>query len=249
MRTLKWGIAALALVACAGTSRASDGIVDLSWNACAPVVQNVSTTTQGQYSIYVSVLGIDMPHEAYEVAFMYGNISQVVPDAWRFDPFGCQTSALVSIDHLAPAADAATCPSFQGAAQSIQIKDVRLVPPGDPSGFPLTNMRVLLDNAYAQRVVVANPATRYFLMRVLFDHSYSGAGPGTPGLYCGGFEQSMCFKLARAYYLDPDGAPHDFGRHGGPTSTPSLSFNGPAACAGATPAQPSTWGRVKNQYR
>jgi hypothetical protein len=117
-------MAVLAMVAVAGTSHAADGVIDMSWNVCAPVQQDLTTSTPGQYSLYTSVLGIDQAHQAYEVTYIYANSSSTVPDAWRFDPAGCQGSSFVTIDHLAPSAVAKVCPSFQGALQSVQVKDV-----------------------------------------------------------------------------------------------------------------------------
>jgi hypothetical protein len=243
------GLAALAVLGFASTSQAADGVIDLSWNACAPVVQDITTTTPGQYSLYASVLGIDVAHQAYEVTLLYSNASSTVPDAWRFDPAGCQGSSFVTIDHLAPSVVAKTCPSFQGALQSVQVKDVAFVPPSDTgSGYLTTNMRISLYNAYPAGIPTTNPLTRYFLMRVLFDHTFSVVGPTTPGVNCGGFEESICFKLARANYLDLNGAEHPFGRAVASGAPLFVTFNGPAGCAGV-PAQPKTWGQIKNQYR
>jgi hypothetical protein len=235
------------MVTLAGTSQAANGVIDMSWNVCAPVVQDITTTTPGQYSLYLSVLGIDQAHQAYEVTYIYSNSSSTVPDAWRFDPAGCQGSSFVTIDHLAPAAVSKVCPTFQGALQSVQVKDVAFVPPSD-SRYLQTNMRVSLFNAYPAGIPTTNPATRYFLGRTLFDHTFSVVGPTDPGNTCGGFEQSICFKLIRGNYLDLAGTEIPFDRNVAVGAPLFVTFNGPAGCAGV-PAQAKTWGQIKNQYR
>jgi hypothetical protein len=246
------GLTALAVLGFASASHAADGVIQLSWNQCDPIIADLPVppatppAPAGQYSLYASVLGIDQPHQAYEVTVIYANAASTVPDAWRFDPPGCQTSSFVTIDHLAPAAVSKTCPSFQGPLASVQVKDVGFVPLSDTgSGYLQTNMRISLYNAYPPGINVVNPLQRYFLMRVLFDHSASVVGAGTPGVTCGGFEDAMCFKLARGNYLDLAGFEHPFGRASAITS---VTFNGPTGCVGV-PAQPKTWGQIKDQYR
>ena len=119
MRNLLTGVTVAAVLAFASSAQANDGLVDMSWNGCAPVVQDLRTSTAGPYSLYILVTGFDQPHQAYETTFIYGDASGNVPDAWRFDPIGCQGSSFVTIDHLAPAAVAKTCPTFQGALASV----------------------------------------------------------------------------------------------------------------------------------
>lgn len=69
------------LLAPAGRSHAADGLVDFSWNACDPVIQDLTSSLPGEFSLYVSVLGIDVPHKAYETTFIYGDAAGLVPDA------------------------------------------------------------------------------------------------------------------------------------------------------------------------
>ena len=246
MQRLVSVLLAVVVLGTTGRARAADGVFDLSWNTCSPIVQNLSTNVPDKYSIYASVTGFDVPQKGYDVVFMYSNAAQGIPDAWRFDPYGCPGSPFVKIDHLAPLAIAATCPSFQGAVSSLQIKDVNFVSPSDPSGFPRWNIRVSLYNAYPPGIAVMDPGVRYFLGRFEFEHTYSVPGAGTVGLSCGGFEQSMCFKLAQAEYQDLSGVTRNFGRHPGATY---ISFNGPEGCVGPTPTRSTTWGTLKNQYR
>jgi hypothetical protein len=243
--------ATLALAALIGIAArpatAADGTIDLSWNACSPIVRNISTTEPGQYSIYASVHGIDQPHQGYEVALVYGDAQELAPDAWRFDPTGCQGSTRVTIQGgLAPATVAKACPAFTGLLSYASVEDVRMFPPTDPAwgfGIPETNMRAELFLGYPPGVTSVDPNQRYFLARFLFDHTYSVTGATEPGVNCGGFEQEMHFRLLRGNYVDTGtGERHEFARDLALGSW-SLGFNN------TTPARATTWGSLKNQYR
>jgi len=233
-----------ALLAFPGAARAGDGIVELSWHACSPIVQDLSTTTPGTYSVYASVRDFDGPHKGYLVEIVYGNVVQDVPDAWRFDFAGCQEpSSPLPIDYLAPPEVEQACPSLvTNPVGAINIRDISFNP---SPPFPTTNMRAILAIIYGTGSPAADPTKRYFLARIRFDHTKSVPGETVPEVNCGGFEQSMCFKLSQAQYLLQDDTVRDFGRQGVPT----LSFNSPAACVGATPVQPTTWGRLRDTYR
>ena len=241
MRKLLTGLTVLAALGFAGTSQAANGTIDVSWNQCTPTVTDITTTTPGAYGLFLSVLGMDVPHTAYEVNVIYGNASQVVPDAWRFDAAGCQGAAYISLDHLPPSSVSKTCPALQGNASSLQIKDVSFAPAN--LGYATTLLRITLANSYpaGQTPVITQ---RYFLARFNFDHSFSVAGPGTPGSNCGDWDQPVCFKLSRANYVDLPGAEHPFGR----PAVVQVSFQGPSACA-FVPVHAKTWGQIKNQYR
>ncbi len=253
MRLRAHTLATLAGLALAGPSYASNGLVDLSWNQCSPVVSDLTTNTPGLYSLFVSVTGFDQPHQAYESTLLYGDANGAVPDAWRFDPVGCEGTPFVRIDHIAPSSVAKVCPSFQGAASTAQVKAVDFVPPSDTgSGYLLTQMRCTLFNVYPNDGAGSpnfNPAVRYFLMRVEFDLTYAVTGATTPNASCGGWEQPMCFQLGRAGYLDLAGTEVPFGRSTPFGQAPIVTFNGGGVNCGTSPARPATWGSIKNQYR
>jgi hypothetical protein len=228
-------------------SRAANGVVAMNWDGCTgPVTKSASAP--GVFSIYVSVLGIDIPHKAYDIKVYYGDEFRQVPDAWRFDEAGCQgagTSALL-IDPRPPFTDSETCPAFMGNAESvIQIKQIGYPPPSDP--FPSTLIRMVLVNAYPNGVSSVDPLTRYHLGRFMFDHYWSVEGTGTPGLTCGGLETPICFKLLNAVFLDMNGNEIPFDRTGPTTITMNDAQS--TSCAAFVPARPTTWGRLKRQYR
>ena len=253
MRKLLTGLTVLAALAIAGSSHAATGTVDMTWTSCTGT-QDITSTTPGVFNIFVSVIGFDQAHQAYESTFIYGDATGGVQDAWRFDPNGCQgVASLGTISHLAPGSVSKVCPSFQGALQSVQVKAIDFVPPSDTgSGYLQTNMRCTLFNAYPNGGAGSpnfNPLVRYFLMEVSFDHSFSIQGPTVdPNVACGGWAAPVCFKLARANYLDLAGSEIPFGRNVNGSGQLIATFNGGAACT-AVPARAATWGSIKNQYR
>ncbi len=235
------GIASLlffALAPWAGPALAADGVISMSWDTCVGPTRR-DNSGPAAYSLYLSVLGIDQLHKAYDVRLIYGNDVNTVPDAWRFDGPGCQGSSMATIDHLAPPADIKACPTFmQASTPALQVKDIGFSPPSDP--YETTLMRVVLANRYPNGVTTVNPATRYFLARFVFDHTRSGAGAGAPPETCGGFEQVITFRLTNGSYLTLDGIEIPFGRDG---------FQVVAVFNGVTPARTTSWGAIKGQYR
>jgi hypothetical protein len=227
----------LGILAVAGVSHAAVGTVSMTWDGCTGPVDK-TTNVGGPYALFLTVIGQDEPHKAYDVRFLYGNASQEVPDAWRFDAAGCEGSTLIQQNVATK-----TCPGFMQSAPGLQIRKVQFSPPSDP--YVTSLMQVLLANSYNAGVTTVDPNTRYLLEQVVFDLSAAVDGAGSPPATCGGFEQTMCFRLTLATWLDLNGSEHyfvleDFNLH--------ASFNGPSPCA-FSPARATTWGSVKNQYR
>jgi hypothetical protein len=240
MLKLRIGMMILSFLAFAGVSHAAIGTVDMTWDGCTGPVDK-TTNVAAPYSIFVTVIGHDEGHKGYDVRIIYGNASQQVPDAWRFDANGCEGSSLVTMDFNSKA-----CPRFQqnSSGNVGPITKVEFSPPFDP--YPVTLMRALFAWVYSPDVTAVNPGTRYLLVRIGFDLSQAVPGPGTPGITCGGFEEPMCFRLSNASFLDTNNVEKLFNR-----SNPMLavSFNGAGVCPGAVPAKPATWGSIKGQYR
>jgi hypothetical protein len=230
----------LALPRCA---HSTPGTVDLSWNACAPVIASVDSVQQiRSISLYVSVLGHDEEHTGAGVELVYGNGSTLtVPDAWRFDAGGCLGTAERTYDLLAPAEVAATCPSFDPRPLLLQQFEVGFVRSNEP--YPPTMMRIYLSN---QQLTVntrqTNPNQRYFLARILFYLSKAVDGtalnPGTGG----GLETPMCYFLLSARFATASLSVVPFA-----LGNRALSIRG--SCDIQTPAIPTTWGQLKSQYR
>ncbi len=261
MRKVLSGLAVVAALAVASSSFAATGTVTMSWNNCnsATPATDVAVTA-GQTTgleLMVSVTGQDDPTQSYQCQILYGNsATKTVPDAWRFDPSGCQGLSIpLTIDHLAPAAVSKTCPSFQnagGSPASVQIKDCSFCPASLP--YATTLMRISCANAYPSgNVPVA--ATHYFLVGAKFDQTFGSVGP-TPAdnSTCGNLEIPICFNLMSATYIINDGSGNEipFTFHGGATgdwATAHEASSGSAPTCQATPAQSTTWGHIKSQYR
>jgi len=136
MLKLRTGLAVLSFLALAGVSQAANGTVDMTWDSCTGPVDK-TTTVGAVYNLFISEIGLDQVHTAYDVRFVYGNASQTVPDAWRFDAAGCEAQ-LLSMD-----ATSKVCPPFAQNANgtALEIKKVEFSPPFDP--YPTTLMRVV----------------------------------------------------------------------------------------------------------
>jgi len=245
MRKLLTTMSALAALALAAPAYAADGTFNLSWDSCTGPLDKTVVAANPAISLYGSVIGFDVPFKAYQVQLIWGNSATTdVPDAWRFDAPGCQGSSFITIDHLAPAAVVKTCPTLQGAVASIQIKDVSKVSTG-AAPYDGDYLRLTMANATGDAVVTPVAATRYFVVRALFDHSFSVVGATTPGTDCGGVEQPICIATIIATYLDANGVEWNWGLDGNRGAT----ANGSAGCP-ASPVQTSTtWGAIKSQYR
>ena len=250
MRKMLTGLAILSVLAFAGRSEAASGTVSMNWDTCTGPIDRASAGA-GTYPLLVSTLGIDFLHKAYDVKIIYGNASQTVPDAWRFDAAGCQTTSQVSFVMTwgkAPPAYAAGCGDkmMQTSSPSLPITDATLNGGTSTAGLYNDNlMRLVAANSYPNGVATINAATRYLMVAVVFDHAFSVDGASDPGLTCGGLIEPICFKLQNAGVLDINGIESQMDRPGGVVSA---SFNGASACS-AVPASAKTWGQIKSQYR
>ena len=125
-------------------------------------------------------------------------------------------------------------------------------------------MRVIVATAYPSTPQTPDPAQRYHLLAIRFDHTHSVSGPGTPGLTCGGYDQPLCFALwsglqthggncllprhPTSHYVAPDGTEEPFQLGQGFASfglDPATAFS----CFEVTPVRGATWGAIKAQYR
>ena len=230
----------LLMLAAVATSASAQGVASLNWNTCVGPL-NRTITADGTNGLYASVSGHSAAHKAYQVFVLFGSGSAgPIRDAWRFDAPGCQGSSFLSIDHLAPAAVVKTCPSFQGALQSLQIKDYSVdVVSGRARG--------VLANSYPAGIASTTPATRYFLARFLFDHTFSVSGATTPGADCGGLEVPVCALLTSSAWLDLDGLEHEWSKNS--EYATANDPNNDSRCPGATPATATSWGSIKAQYK
>ena len=235
---------AIAIASVAWTPLAHATIIDLSWGGnCSPIVTSHDPSGAEPIRFVVSATGQGAPHKAYEFWIAISRPGDGLPDAWRFDAEGCQGRERIDIAH-ARVIDSKSCPNFQGANESIQIKNFQWAP--EFLGFPQPTAVAVMANTYPAGVTTTNPSTRSLLGSVLFDHTNSVAGVGEPGVSCGGYEESVCFRLigSRCNWLTLDGTevPFVFGQWW-------LTFRNENECLSAVPAQNATWGLLKSRYR
>ena len=235
-------VPALLISAMTTSSVATATVIDLSWHVCSPVVTHVDPGP-GSLALVVSATGQAQPHKAYEFWIAVSRPDGGLSDAWRFDAAGCQGSGRLEISHLRPI-DAKSCPNFQRAEPSIQIKSFQPAP--EFLALPPTTAVAVLANTYPSGVTFVNPSTRWFLGALIFDHTSSVVGAGTPGVSCGGYEETVCFRIvhSRCNWLTLDGEEVPF-----VAGQWWLTFREDTPCFGPVPARDATWGLLKGRYR
>lgn len=235
--------AAFAILAATATASFATTI-DVTWTSCTGAT-NINTTGGGALDAYVSCIGQNQAAQSYEV-WAYGGAPGGTPDAWRFDPSGCEGSAFFTLNHLATAAVIKTCPSFQDPTlASLQIKDYAY---DGTTG----KVRIVLANAYpnngAGNPLATDPTKRYFLANWHFDMTFAVVGPSDPNAgTCGGVGVPFCWALTRTNWLDTANNEVPF-VHGKDYVTVN-DVNNAQNCPAPVPAQPRTWGSIKGQYR
>ena len=229
------------------------GTVRLSWDSCSPLVMD-RATNPGPIQIVASVLGQATAHKAYQV-WIAGHSSSfaALPDAWRFDGDGCQAGR-ASVSSASPPPLAASCPSFVPAGvEKVEFNLVQLAPPGLNLFGEWINGLLLV--AYPNSGgVVPDPNVRYHLATFTFDHTFSVPGSASEAGTCGGLEARMCFTAipGRTSWLDLQDQEWIFNGVGqsGVGEVPFISVNDPhGACNSVIPAQATTWGSIKAQYK
>jgi hypothetical protein len=259
MKVTRFLLSAVLLVGFAGVSFAqvtpipeAGGNLQIQWDTCVlPVVQNKNSTA-GPNTIYATVSGHSLPHQAYAIWLLVGDSNRQLPDAWRFDSQGC-AGGLYSFVQQPPAALSKLCPGFVPAATpQVTIPAYQFAPAG--LGYATTLGNPSLSVAYSNGGLGSpniNPALRYHLAGFTFDHTFSTPGP-TPGdlSTCGGFERGMCIVAIpnKCSWVDLAGIEWEF--NGVPAAF--LTYNGGTAgglCPGVIPAEQKSWGSIKSQYK
>lgn len=249
MRKMLTGMAVLAALAVASSSHAAPGTIAMSWTGCnVPVVTDL-TVADGSTNakLFCYVTGMSDPTKSYQLQLLYGDANKTVPDAWRFDPVGCQGSSFVIINHLAPSSVVKTCATFQGPVASVQVKDVGFSPVANP--YPTTLMRISLADLYGDTPNAPSAGTKYFVMDTEFDETFGTAAP-TAGSNCGGLGAKLCFNLNSATYIIADGSDAElpFVFHGGADGDWATANGGGTGGCQNTPVVAKTWGSIKSQY-
>jgi len=231
-------LAALAFVTCfAGAANAAPGCIRLSWNTCDPWVADQAFTGPSTYNLVVSAFGVSSPNVGTDLNIhVKAGGSGAVPDSWRFDDAGCQTSS-----QLVPgtAALSKACPIMKGA-NSLTITNYAINGTGEA------------DLRLAITYDTFNPlaTTRYTVWQVAVNHAFSNVGPTPADLStCGGVEQCEFLTFTSAILLAATGQPENFAGCDVPIpgTQPAATWQAGGTCPVA--AQPATWGKVKGLYR
>lgn len=228
----------------------SQGIVNMSWNACfgtpigpfGPPSQNKDfDTIFDPYRLFVSAEGVETkPGELvfrHDVRIMIQSRSLPFPDAWRFDPTGCMEFNFATI-HL-NTLGVGGCPGLRNGT-AILIDEYNVA----TSRTVEFHLAIGYTNGRDP-----DPGLTYLLADIRFDMSAAGTTFGT-GL-CLGADRKLCFTIKDAIYF------------AGPSTSqlveiplvPGQSFvtfndvNNIQRCPNAVPSESKTWGRVKGLYR
>jgi hypothetical protein len=236
-------LAALALVVgFAGTAHAQHGCARLSWGTCDPQVQDKAFTTATPYLMVYSIfqspdgnVGTDSQIRIRNLG--PGGVQMVTPDAWRFDDVGCQTGSQLTLTSNKALSKA--CPLYSGLNPLTITQFAQ-----DVDGSMFCRLAITYDN------FIPNPALRYTAWQILFDHTFSVAGPSTPLQTCGGAELCENFSFDFAGVLGLTGIQYnipncDLAPAGTPANT-EATWNG--GCQGPVATLPATWGKVKGMY-
>jgi len=217
--------------------------VSMSWDNCTGPI-NQANTGPHMYSLYISVVGIDRAHKAFEVWGAYGTAENTTPDAWMYDVLDYGELAVPPAVSATPEAELSkVCPALSGGLRGLFLSAVRPRPTFD-TAFPPGTMQFYVANAYDDNVTF-DPNQRYFVARIDFDHTTSVEGEGVPGTSRGGFEQAIWFRAQADHcnLLGLDGIEYRMDSGSGAVLA---TFGG---SPDLTPAAAKTWGQIKNQYR
>jgi hypothetical protein len=242
MRSLPLSILLLGIVAHAAGAA---GVVDLAWNGCTGPVDR-AVVTGDQPELYLSVLGMGSASLGYTIKLRLSTPFGY-PDAWRFDPNGCEPFGSFQAGQDAPPAVAATCPPMHGSVASILSKSFSY---DAGTGTAAIVLGVGYPGPFGGGNPVANPAQRYHLgvVRLVMTNAVTGPS-GAPQVACGGLEKPMCITTTSAEWSTPAGATNTWA-----VGNASITANDPqnaSQCPGIAPtvARPSTWGAIRSQYR
>ena len=197
-----------------------------SWDDCDPLVLDREFTVPGHYVQTLSVTGLTQPLTSFLVNIVVA-VSQ--PEAWQFYDFGCQGSSRFAVTTAAPG-----CASLPGLSLTTYM-------------FPgVTDFRVNIQiSGTAPAGPAPDPAARYVLARLDFDHSATVTGPIAPPGYCGAGDFLQCFGVSYVY-LNGDLLASSALENG--TITWNLPST-PGICPFPVPTKATTWGRLKAIYR
>ena len=198
--------------------------VRLSWNSCESWIPDQVFSSPDTYKLVLSATECDGQYVGHSAVIDIA--PGPIPDAWRFDDGGCQTSSqwLASTGAFSKA-----CPALR-AASGVTESSYYGIDPSSGHG------RLVLSCQHAG--YTASPVERYTLWTITLDHAYSVVGPTTSGVDCGGVELPLVFGLETDFWHADGVTTRAIGEER------QATWNG-----GVVRTVPITWGQVKALYR
>jgi len=220
------------------------GIVSLTWDGCTgPSTKTVVTGSAPE--LYVSLIGQSDALVSYSFNLVISRDCTdpahpdggPIPDAWRFDPGGCQ-GGLLQVDG-AQGPSVPSCPNLAGTGIPLLIQSYAYE---DATGNAVFHFARSFENG---SFAAPDPSVRYFVARLRFFQEFGVVGPSGPDA-CGGLETPLCIQLVDTRY-DTGEVEKDWAR-----ANACVSVNDPgriSGCESPTPVRATTWGAIRGQYR
>jgi hypothetical protein len=230
-------VAVLLAVACRADSVAAQvGATSVWWDACAASATPAANSNKVWagpiiYRQVLSATGADNICKGWDISIQIETIANAsFPDAWRFDPVGCNDSQL-SFTTLP--VSLSLCPSFQGS-QPISICQYWFnTAPAGPNQALLRAQSIFMPFDPVA-------AKEYTVFQLRYDLAFAELGPGNSPFTCGGAETGLSFRVVEQKLLEGDDEIVDW-----PVAHDRITWMG----ADPVPTVPSTWGRIKATYR
>jgi hypothetical protein len=226
-------------------------VIDLAWNGClgtggvvAAPAQNLDWTDRfAQYRLYSSASNVSAP--VGESIFGHDVSIQVgvnLPDAWRFDPDGCQTAQFAQINYNDLGVGG--CPGLRSGASVVVTGFIW----ADPvAGKAVISAATGYPDGRASAAI--DIGTTYLLWEITFPMTSADITGGTQP--CLGADLPVCFVYTRQQLvIGPDVVNTRLENMTSGTQ-PWVTFNDASNTQNCPVVQvnESTWGQVKNLYR
>jgi len=232
-----WIPIALGLSALCSATVSAAPVIRYSWDDCDPLVVSRDFTGPAVYTQTLSIVGLDAP--VHDLSLIVGFLFNEIPPAWRFadlcgGSYGCGFQPCQPSGRVSTLLGGTACDTIPGLQLNASFW-FGITP-------PISGLRI---DGVGGGSFTPDPAVRYTLIRIAFDHSGSVAGPGGPGT-CGGADQPLLFMIGSLTLNGVD--QHDLVTW----DNCMLTWNTPSYphdCPLIVPVKNLTWGRIKALYR
>ncbi len=264
LRILPAVAVSLALVATPPAARAD---VWLGWSGgCTPPPFEIESYSTADHVLTVSIDGISVQANGIDITLAIFNRcfgeGDFIPQAWRFDPAGCQSGAL-RVEHPASFGGCAGLPPGPNDPMLELVSVSNVTEYVGREGFPHTYPVVYVRVAHTFPTTVLLEGQRYVVARIHFDMSNTVAGADPTGQACGCGSTGREIQVVNAslgtitepYGLRQSYANQAFWSEGVGCVIDAPKFPAGDAAAASDPAclttaaAPRSWGALKAQYR